>query len=564
MRLLALFLVLGGVASYAQTTESIPFRAELSPLNEIPIIEGLAASGKATVWLHVVRNAQGDITRAAVDFGVRYNFPGAVTVTGLHIHRGTAAVNGPVVIDSGIRGATATEDATGRAGAVRQAAVTSADGLAVVRDLLASPEAFYVNLHTTVNPGGAIRGQVVRATMSVTMGQMSAAKEVPAIADLTATGAATIISLAARNAQGRLVSGEVTFDVQYTGFAAGTRFTGLHIHSGAAGTNGPVVVNTGLTTAEAPASGTGSFRYTVDVDANNTNAAAALTALAANPASHYVNLHTAVNPGGAIRTNLQAADTAVISLNATPGQEVPPIEGLNASAASRNTIHSVRDAAGRVVASTVIFNVSHAFPADTTFTGLHFHEGVAGQNGPVRINSALRSSASPGGVGNLYFIAPVTSADGLNAVNGLLTNPANYYFNLHTMVNPGGAVRAQVAAASIDLPVITNAFGVVGGADASLAGLRSRFRIAGTNLAFGTAAASDGTQPDALSGTTVTVDGFTAPLISVSPTSIVALLPDAVALGPVPVRTLPVYVTNRNGRSNVGNITVSVNPGDGR
>jgi hypothetical protein len=217
-----------------------------------------------------------------------------------------------------------------------------------------------------------------------------------------------------------------------------------------------------------------------------------------------------------------------------------------------------------VVAATVIFNVAFSFPADTTFTGLHFHEAVAGQNGPVRINSTLRSVPSASGTGNIFLIAPVTTTDGLNAVNGILTNPANYYFNLHTQANPGGAVRAQVAAANTDLPVITNAFGIVGGADVNAAGLRSRFRIVGTNLAYGTASASDGTSPESLNGTSVTVEGFAAPVISVSPTAIVALIPETVALGPVPVRTLPVHVTNRNGRSNVGNITVSANPGDGR
>ena len=68
----------------------------------------------------------------------------------------------------------------------------------------------------------------------------------------------------------------------------------------------------------------------------------------------------------------------------------------------------VRDGSGRVVASTVIFNVSHAFPADTTFVGLHIHEGAAGANGlrpawrepmPSRTQAAGSASIARSGVG---------------------------------------------------------------------------------------------------------------------------------------------------------------------
>jgi hypothetical protein len=548
----------------AQTTESIPFRAELSPLNEIPIVEGLAASGKTTVWMHVVRNAKGDIMRAAVDFGVRYAFPGPVTVTGLHIHRGSAAVNGPVVVDSGVMGATAMEDTAGTAGVTRQAVITAAAGLAVVKDILADSEGFYVNLHTTANPSGALRGQLIRATATAVMTQLSSANEVPVPRGITATGTATVIALAARNKQNRLVSGEVIFDIRYTGFAAGTNFTGLHIHTAAAGVNGPVSIDSGLRgTVAADASGAGFLRYVADVNTSNTAAAGALAGLATAPANYYVNLHTQVAPGGAIRGQLDAPDIVSLSLNATPAAEVPPVADSMASAAAVFTLHSLRNAAGDVVASTAVFNVSPAFPAETQFTGLHIHEAVAGQNGPVRIDSGLREAVtSATGMNNLYFISPITAAAGLTAVNALVQNPAGFYLNLHTAATPSGAVRAQLGMAATLAPEITNVFGVRGGMDDRTAGQLSRFRIAGVRLAPLAGKSTDAALPTKLNGTSVSVGGFDAQVISVSDTSIVALVPAAVQLGPVAVRTIPVFVTGRNGRSNVGNLTVSNQPGD--
>ncbi|MEV0168847.1 CHRD domain-containing protein [Nonomuraea fuscirosea] len=70
--------------------------------------------------------------------------------TALHIHRGKAGVNGPVVIDllsnSRLRGNTAS-------GSVR---VKSS----LLRDIKANPKKWYANLHTAQFPDGAVRGQL--------------------------------------------------------------------------------------------------------------------------------------------------------------------------------------------------------------------------------------------------------------------------------------------------------------------------------------------------------------------------------------------------------------------
>ncbi len=62
--------------------------------------------------------------------------------TGAHIHQGAAGVNGPVRVDF--------------SGALIGGGLQDADLVGV----LAAPNGWYVNIHNSVHPGGAIRGQV--------------------------------------------------------------------------------------------------------------------------------------------------------------------------------------------------------------------------------------------------------------------------------------------------------------------------------------------------------------------------------------------------------------------
>ncbi len=87
MKKLVGFLALAASSLWAQSAETIPFRAVMLPSNEVPAIN-INASGMATIWLHVVRDAQGRVTSASTDFNVSYQFPAEVRFTGLHIHKG--------------------------------------------------------------------------------------------------------------------------------------------------------------------------------------------------------------------------------------------------------------------------------------------------------------------------------------------------------------------------------------------------------------------------------------------------------------------------------------------
>jgi hypothetical protein len=92
-------------------------------------------------------------------------------------------------------------------------------------------------------------------------------------------------------------------NVTATGFPPGTALTQSHIHGGAAGVNGGILVSFGLTAGEVTfPNGSGSFTkqgVTMTIDQANS--------IMANPGAFYVNIHTADNPGGVARGQLTAA-----------------------------------------------------------------------------------------------------------------------------------------------------------------------------------------------------------------------------------------------------------------
>ena len=147
-------------------------------------------------------------------------------------------------------------------------------------------------------------------------------------------------------------------------------------------------------------------------------------------------------------------NVVVFTAQLAASNEVPPV--TNAESAARGdvriTFNLTRDAANTITGGTATFVVNlNNFPAGSTWTLAHIHEGAAGVAGGVRVNTDLTpATAIPlttGAVSNQTFSnKPIrnTSTSDPALINAILANPAGYYFNVHTTLNPSGAVRGQL------------------------------------------------------------------------------------------------------------------------
>jgi len=133
--------------------------------------------------------------------------------------------------------------------------------------------------------------------------QLAASNEVPPIsnAESAATGTATITFNVPRDSSGA-VTGPGTWNVQavVSGLTATSAIRLAHIHTGASGVGGPVFVDTGLSAANAIQIGTGGTVNFEGVAISQSQA----TAVLANPAGHYFNMHSPLNGGGVVRGQL--------------------------------------------------------------------------------------------------------------------------------------------------------------------------------------------------------------------------------------------------------------------
>jgi hypothetical protein len=92
-----------------------------------------------------------------IEFTFTINNKSGETYTRAHIHKAPAGVNGPILwdfLEAGNPVASISDQPSQLRGVARPKAA------AVLADLLAHPDQYYVNVHSTVFPGGAIRGQL--------------------------------------------------------------------------------------------------------------------------------------------------------------------------------------------------------------------------------------------------------------------------------------------------------------------------------------------------------------------------------------------------------------------
>jgi plastocyanin len=319
---------------------------------------------------------------------------------------------------------------------------------------------YFCEVHGTAMSGRVVVGGAgaETATSTATATSTPVTTSTPASPTATATlgpgrASGTLVALLTGAGENPPVTTSGTGSVTLTldtegGVVTGTwNATGLssnliaaHIHRGARGTNGGIVVPFAT-----PPSGGGSYSTTSSgVDDG------LIREILANPAGFYVNVHTANNAGGEIRGQLSApvgCGTGTLGALLLPSNEVPP-----RTAGATGEVTLTFDRAGGTITGT--WNV---VGPSGNIVAAHIHQNAAGANGPV----VVPFNPLPTGGGRF---STTTTGVAPELIANILANPSAFYVNVHTDLNPSGETRGQLgcvaAGRKVFLPLIARLFGL--------------------------------------------------------------------------------------------------------
>lgn len=302
---------------------------------------------------------------------------------GAHLHAGASGQNGYVVI---ALTQTSADRWTG------SCSLNTAQASALAQDSL------YLDVHTTVFPGGEIRGQVVRAKNTVLQALLSGSQVNPPTSSLAMGTAIAFL----HQPQNRLC-----YVVETSGLA---NATAAHLHFGAPGQNGALVSVAGASNG-----------IWCGVTDSLTDAEAA--AMLAEQV--YLDVHTTAYPAGEIRGQLLVGLGSHFRSTCVGSQEVPP----NASAAFGS--------AHLDVGPDDVLTLNGSFQG-VQLIAAHVHVGPPGVAGPILF--PISFSNTTGTITATYQATPV---DLSNLRAGL------WYVNLHSAAFPGGEIRGTLLPGSL-------------------------------------------------------------------------------------------------------------------
>jgi hypothetical protein len=354
----------GGGDGGGATSSSLIFKsAALSGAQENPAVT-TAAAGSGVLSIDP---DSGAVSGSITTFGIAGN--------AAHIHEAAPGVNGGVLIPL-------TQNPPGTWSVPDGAMLTAAQVDSLRNGNL------YVNVHTTANPNGEIRGQIGRTIYFATL---TGNQEAPANTS-TASGA------------GRFVFDPDTLKFSGTVTTAGIAGTVAHIHTGAIGVSAGVTI---------PATG-GPANWTLPETVLTDAQFQSLTA-----GNFYFNVHSAALPGGEIRGQVyRPAKTALL----TGAQETPPNSSTATGIGWLVANPFTKGVAGRIETTGI------------TAVAAHVHRAAAGVPGGVVIPM---TQPSPG--------IWVTAAGATLSDDLLVAFMAGeLYFNVHSAAFPGGEIRGQL------------------------------------------------------------------------------------------------------------------------
>lgn len=162
-------LAMGAAACDDSPTEpdddnTVVFTSTLSSSNEVPAVTGTeaGATGTVTITFNLTRDTAGAITAATANISATVaNMPAGSTLILAHIHTGAAGTNGGFIVNTGLSAATAISVGGNGTATLTFNSVAIPDA-ATANNIIANPSGFYFNVHSALNPGGVVRGQLVR------------------------------------------------------------------------------------------------------------------------------------------------------------------------------------------------------------------------------------------------------------------------------------------------------------------------------------------------------------------------------------------------------------------
>ncbi len=359
----------GEIRGQLRPVDGIGFTAMLNASQETP-----ATTSNATGTAWAVLSDQGSMVSYSITVaGLSSNF------TAAHFHAGPLGVSGGVVHP-----------------------VTFTDSSAIgtwtdFPDTLISKflsNGLYLNVHTSNNPGGEIRGQLTHQGEISFKADLDGAQETPPVTTSALGTAWAVLSSDMKS---------LSYDVTYANLDS--TFTAEHFHIGAKGAPGPVVKP--LTVTDNNAMGTWTsfpdsmLKHLVKEDL-------------------YVNVHSKKNPNGEIRGQLELNTGIGFTAHLNGAQETPPV-----------TTNAVGTGWFSLGNDSLHFQITFA-GLSSTFSAAHFHMGAMGVGGGV--------------------VKPLTFSDStLNSVWADISNDnllalikGNIYVNVHSSNNPNGEIRGQV------------------------------------------------------------------------------------------------------------------------
>lgn len=321
--------------------------------------------------------------------------------TASHIHAGLTGVNGGV--EFGLTPSLNEDETSG----VWLASDNKFELTAGQKEALMNRE-YYINVHTTANPGGEIRGQITPPVTAFFYASLSGSATNPSL-NVDGSGAYTI----------ELAGDLLHVSGSFSGLQSG--YTASHIHSGYSHQNGGVLFGLSAETEDDMAGTYGYSENTFGVSAEQINTLF--------NRGLYINVHSSDNSGGELRGQILGEAQAYFrtKLNGLHENDDPNFDTEGSGAVD------IEVSGTRAIVSGGFDQLSAAYSSS------HVHAGPVSENGGVEI--VLNPIISEETMGVFMWFENFFSLS--NEQLDALYNEGTYV-NVHTSANPGGEIRGQL------------------------------------------------------------------------------------------------------------------------